>query len=786
MYIFNKFTNSANTALNLAIETAQNLGHKHIGTEHIVLGLLKEGNGVGCIILSNLGIDYKKFFNKVKKQGGKNSKTKLSTEDFTPKARETLKLSLMNSISLNDEFVGTEHILMALASEKSCCALTLLNEMGVNSHQILEQTEGTENLKEKLNITNKSAKIEKQRERKNPLLNKFGTNISKLASENKLDPVIGRNEEIEKVIRILSRKTKNNPCLIGPPGVGKTAIISALAQKIQDGNVAQHLKDKQIISLDLSSIIAGTKYRGDFEERVRKIVDEVKQNEDIILFIDEIHTIVGAGAAEGSIDAANILKPVLTRAQFRLIGATTTDEYIKFIEKDSALKRRFGEVMVKEPSKEETERILFGLRENFEEHHHVEIKDSAIKKAVELSSRYLNDKYLPDKAIDLIDEAAAQVRMDEDKRKHLSLNFEDDNNKNKDKLNSDFCNIGIVDEEMVAKIISKQTDIPLTRLTEAESNRLINMEKEIKKRVIGQDEAVSCICKAIRRSRIGLKDNKHPVGSFLFMGSTGVGKTELSRALAQNLFGDERFMIRIDMSEYMEKHSVSKLIGAPPGYLGHEQEGYLTKKVRLNPYSVILFDEIEKAHKDIYHLLLQILEDGRLSDSHGKTIDFSNTVIIMTSNIGSNILCNDLNILGFCPYDVNNKQEQIREKLKSELKKKFTPEFLNRIDEIIIFRNLMRDDINEIAKKALSDTRMRLKKIGLNMKFTENTHKQICLQGFDEKNGARPLYRVIRKNIEDKICEKILNKELIGDEEIICDFDGKEYIFIKKLEPVVL
>ncbi len=790
MYIFNKFTNSANTALNYAIEIAQQLGHTYIGTEHIVLGLLKEGKGVAHVILANLGVDYRKFMGKVKKQLSKGSKTKLTTENFTPKARETLKLSLMNAISSNDEFVGTEHILMAIAGEKDCCALTILNEFGISDHALFEQTQKTEALKEKLNSLSKSEKIHKQKEKKNLLLEKFATNISKLAKEGKLDPVVGREEEIEKVIRILSRRTKNNPCLIGPPGVGKTAIISGLAQKIEAGDVPKYLSSKKIFALDLTSIIAGTKYRGDFEERVRKIIEEVNQDEDIILFMDEVHTIVGAGAAEGSADAANILKPVLTRAQFRLIGATTTDEYIKCIEKDSALKRRFGEVEVNEPSKSQAEEILFGLRENFEEHHHVEIKDSAIKKAVELSARYLPERYLPDKAIDLIDEASAFVRIDEERRNRENVNFVGDDILASDNFladapadgNTGFNKLGIVDEEKIAQIISNQTNIPLTKLTQGESVRLLNMEDELKKRVVGQDEAVHSLCRAIRRSRVGLKDPKRPVGSFLFMGSTGVGKTELSCALAQNLFGDERFMVRIDMSEYMEKHSVSKLIGAPPGYLGHEQEGFLTKQVRLKPYSVVLFDEIEKAHEDIFHLLLQILEDGRLTDSQGRTVNFSNTIIIMTSNIGSNILNGNNNMLGFSENNTKDTEKIKHDKLRSELKKKFKPEFLNRIDEIIIFRNLMQNDIRQISKKALDDVSSRLKKLGLNIEFSEYAQIKISEQGFDEKNGARPLYRIIQNKIEDKLCEKILSQELGDSKDIFCDYDGENYVFLNKLQ----
>lgn len=780
MYVFNKFTNSANNALNLSIEIAEHLGHTHVGSEHIILGLLKEGKGVGYVILANLGLDYKKFLNLVKKQFGKGSKTKLTTENFTPKTREILKLALLNSITLHDESVGTEHILMALANKRDSSAIILLNEFGISEFNILEQTNKTETIKSKLNNLNKTEKTNKSKEKKNNLLNKFATNVTKLAKENKLDPVIGRKEEIEKVIRVLSRKSKNNPCLIGPPGVGKTAIISGLAQKIISNEVPVHLKGKQIFSLDLTSIIAGTKYRGDFEERIRKIVDEVNEDEDVILFMDEIHTIVGAGAAEGSADAANILKPVLTKAQFRLIGATTTDEYIKYIEKDSALKRRFGKIQVNEPTKEQTEEILFGLRESFEAHHHVEIKDSAIKKAVELSSRYLTDRFLPDKAIDVLDESAAYVRIEQEKK---NINYTIKNNTSTtDDYTKTANNIGVVDEQNIAKVISKFTNIPVNKLNQKESLKLLNLEQELKKRVMGQDDAIKSICKAVRRSRIGLKDPKRPIGSFLFMGSTGVGKTELTYALAQALLGNEKFIVRIDMSEYMEKHSVSKLIGAPPGYVGYEQEGILTKQIRLNPYSIVLLDEVEKAHADVFHLLLQILEDGRLTDSQGRIVNFSNTVIIMTSNIGSDILNKTNNILGFSENSLQSEEDKKQELLKEELNKKFQPEFLNRIDEIIVFKNLSSNTTKLITKKALKEVNNRLNSIGINAKFTESACEQISLKGFDKKNGARPLYRIIQREIEDKICEKILKNEISEDSEILCDFKENKFIFTKKVK----
>jgi ATP-dependent Clp protease ATP-binding subunit ClpC len=810
MYIFDNFTKNANDALNKSIEIASNFGHSHIGSEHILLGLLSEEKGVCFSILSNFNLSYKDIYIRVLERLGKAKKTVLSTDDFTAKTKKILKLSVMHSSRLEEKYVGTEHLLMAIADERDSLANIIIRESGVDITELIEEIDSSMVMRNNLKNL-KNNENENSRDRKDNLkfLTQFGYDLTGKAKRGELDPVIGREKEIERLIHVLCRRSKNNPCLIGEPGVGKSAIVNALAIKIANKDVPSDMVDKVIISLDLNSVIAGTKYRGDFENRIKSIVKEVEKSDNIILFIDEIHTIVGAGAAEGSADAANILKPILSDGRFKLIGATTTDEYRKCVEKDRALERRLQPVTIGEATKEATMEILLGIRSKLEEHHHVEITSHALKTAVELSSRYITDRFLPDKAIDLIDEAAAYIHVkeysksyniDKIENKIAKMETEKKNllkkrqfealanirknqmdmkktieNINKTKLQ----NSGTVNSETVAKMVSKWTNIPTSRLTEAESDKLLNMESELHKRIIGQKRAVSAVSSAIRRGRVGLNDPNRPIGSFLFLGSTGVGKTELSKAIAKTLFYDEKFLVRIDMSEYMEKHSVSKLIGAPPGYVGYEDEGKLIKQVRTYPYSVILFDEIEKAHEDVFHILLQVLDDGRLTDGKNRTVDFKNTIIIMTSNIGGEILTKEQVGLGFYDAYKNVDDKDRKDQVIKKLKNKFRPEFLNRIDEIIIFDNLQESEINTIAHKLLDELSERALKFGIKLKFTENTIKQIAKEGYDKENGARPIKRVIEKRLSNKLCNKLLQSELDEESEVICDYKDGEYTFSK-------
>lgn len=815
MYEFRGFTQKANKALNLAIECAQDMGHTYVGTEHILLGLIKEGTGVAAVALEQCSVSEDAFKEKVESIDGTGIVTTLSPDDFTPRTKRVLRASMLASAKMGNGYVGTEHLLLAIIAEHDSYAVTFLHELGVTENAVTQavsnglQGSGSDNPYMQMQDENEFG-YPQGSEKGGSALEKFGRDLTKAAKSGEIDPVIGREKEIERVIQILSRRTKNNPVLIGEPGVGKTAVAEGLALEISKGEVPEILKDKKVVSLDLTGMVAGAKYRGDFEERIKAAIDEVKKSKDTILFIDELHTIVGAGAAEGSADAANILKPSLARGDFQVIGATTLNEYRKYIEKDAALERRFQPVKVGEPTQEQAVEILKGLRDSYEAHHKVKITDEAINAAVTLSSRYIADRYLPDKAIDLIDEGASKVRLasltsppdvksledkiaDLEKEKASAINEQDferaaklrDEQKNvqsqldnarKEWQEKQKSNCGEVTAEDIAKIVSDWTGVPVVQLTQEESERLLNMENVLHQRVIGQDEAVSAIAKAIRRGRVGLKDPKRPVGSFIFLGPTGVGKTELCKALAQAMFGDENAMLRLDMSEYMEKHTVSKLIGSPPGYVGFEEGGQLTEKVRRKPYSVVLFDEIEKAHPDVFNMLLQILEDGRLTDSQGRTVDFKNTVIIMTSNVGARLITDKQKSLGFTPDDESKTEEQkdIKQLVMGELKNVFRPEFLNRVDDIIVFNKLKQDEIKQIASKMLDTLAKRLEKMNINISFTDSAVTAVADKGFDENYGARPLRRAIQSEIEDALSEQMLEGKIKENSTVVCDCkDGK-------------
>ena len=720
---------------------------------------------------------------------------------------------MMISARAGSSYVGTEHILLAIVSESDSYATSILRKLGVSSNAIANAVAGgLQKGASEAQFSGMENGYPQDKDEGGSALEKFGRDLTKAAKNGEIDPVIGREKEIQRVIQILSRRTKNNPVLIGEPGVGKTAVAEGLALEIVNGNVPEILRDKKVVSLDLTGMIAGAKYRGDFEERIKSAIDEVKKSKDTILFIDELHTIVGAGSAEGSADAANILKPSLARGDFQVIGATTINEYRKYIEKDAALERRFQPVKVGEPTKEQAVEILKGLRDSYEAHHKVRITNEAIEAAVNLSSRYIADRYLPDKAIDLIDEGASKVKLKGltsppdiksleelidklEQEKASAINEQDferaaklrDEQKNvqsqldtakKEWYESRENRNGEVTPEVIAEIVSEWTGIPVVQLTKEESERLLNLEKELHERVVGQDEAVSSIAKAIRRGRVGLKDPKRPIGSFIFLGPTGVGKTELSKALAAAMFGDENAMLRIDMSEYMEKHTVSRLVGSPPGYVGFDEGGQLTEKVRRKPYSVILFDEIEKAHPDVFNILLQILDDGRLTDSQGRTVDFKNTVIIMTSNIGAKLLTENHSSLGFTDDNSENKEtKNTKELVLGELKKAFRPEFLNRIDDIIVFDRLSKDEIKEIAVKMLAGLKKRLSDMEIEIEFTDEAISAIADKGFDEIYGARPLRRAITSGIEDPLSEKMLDGSVKANSKVKCDFADGEFTF---------
>lgn len=789
-----RFTDDAQRVLSLAQEAALELGHDYVGTEHVLIGLTKVKNGVAAKALEELGLVTEDIFEAVEEHVGRGNK-KATSIYMTPRVKHVLELAIQVANQMNHNYVGTEHILLGLLSDGSGVAVAILRAMNIRSNDVVEairsilgSNKGSNNGgQEGINSNNDLGE-----------LSDFATDLNESAKQGKIDPVIGRDTEIQRVIQILSRRTKNNPVLIGEPGVGKTAIAEGLAQRIVTGNVSEILRNKRIISLSIGSMLAGAKYRGEFEERLKKAIDEVQQHDDMIIFIDEIHTLVGAGATEGAMDAANILKPALARGEFQVIGATTLDEYKKYIEKDAALERRFQPVQVGEPNEEDALEILKGLRDRYEAFHKAKITDEALTAAVSLSSRYITDRFLPDKAIDVVDEAASKVRMKvfsaapdvkalEDrlntvkKEKEAAVTSQDFEKaaKLRDEEQSLLKEIGdkksiakeksdqklIVTEEDIAAVVAQWTGIPVAKIAEEESATLLHLEEELHKRVVGQDEAVTAVAKAVRRARAGLKDPKRPIGSFLFLGPTGVGKTELARALASSLFGDESAMIRLDMSEYMEKHTVSRLVGAPPGYVGYEEGGQLTDAVRRKPYSVILLDEVEKAHADFFNILLQVLDDGRLTDSQGRTVDFRNTVIIMTSNLGAKALHKNSPELGFLAakksdFNVDeNKEIEFKEAKKSVMdavKRHFRPEFLNRIDEMIVFHPLTGEDLKEIVTILMSDVTKRLGERDLQLEITPEAMKLLVKEGSDFTMGARPLKRAIQRLIEDPVSDLIL------------------------------
>ena len=791
-----KFTKRAEKALEYAGDLAQGFGHNYIGTEHILYGLVKEGSGVASQVLNMQKITAENVVEEIEVLIGKGDKSQNRGEiGFTPRSKRVIENAFLEARKLGSEFIGTEHLLIGIMREGDSVAVRIMMDLNVNPQKLYNEIVKVINEDENAGVSDKQPKGKARGSyNQTPTLNQYGTDLTKKATEGKLDPVIGRKDEIQRVIQILSRRTKNNPCLIGEPGVGKTAVAEGLAERIIAEDVPEMLKNKRVVSLDIASMVAGAKYRGDFEERIKKCLEEVKKAGDVILFIDEVHTIVGAGSAEGAVDAANILKPLLARGEVQVIGATTLNEYRKYIEKDSALERRFSPVTVGEPTNEETIEILKGIRDRYEAHHNVKITDEAIKAAVELSTRYINDRFLPDKAIDLVDEAASRVKMrtytQPDTLKKLeeeisAMNKEKDDaikvqdfekaaglrdkiNVEKEKLQKEkekwesknTKSITTLTEEDIAEVVASWTGVPVKKLTQTENEKLRNLEQTLHQRVIGQNEAVDAVAKAIRRGRVGLKDPNRPIGSFLFLGPTGVGKTELSKALAESLFGNEDAMIRIDMSEYMEGHSVSKLIGSPPGYVGFDEGGQLTEKIRRKPYSVILFDEIEKAHPDVINMLLQILDDGRLTDAQGRTVNFKNTVIIMTSNIGARLIT-DKTTLGFSAKDKKEESqkeyETIKKDVMGELKKQFRPEFINRIDEIIVFHKLNEEDIKQIIDIMLNQVTKRMAEKSYKFEIDNSVKELIAKKGVDTDYGARPLKRAIQNILEDKIAEEILN-----------------------------
>ena len=809
-----RFTDDAQRVLSFAQEAALELGHDYVGTEHVLIGLTKVKNGVAAKALEELGIVTEDIFEAVEEQVGRGNK-KATSIYMTPRVKNVLELAVQVANRMNHNYVGTEHILLGLLSDGGGVAVGILRAMNIRTDDIVEairhilgsSTNGDHSGQEGANNNGDLGE-----------LTDFGTDLNESAKQGKIDPVIGRDTEIQRVIQILSRRTKNNPVLIGEPGVGKTAIAEGLAQRIVNGNVPEILRNKRIISLSISSMLAGAKYRGEFEERLKKAIDEVQQHDDMIIFIDEIHTLVGAGATEGAMDAANILKPVLARGEFQVIGATTLDEYKKHIEKDAALERRFQPVQVGEPNEEDALEILRGLRDRYEAFHKAKITDEALKAAVTLSSRYITDRFLPDKAIDVVDEAASKVRMKvfsaapdvkalEDrlntvkKEKEAAVTSQDfekaaklrdeeqvlvkeiDDKKSVAKEESD--QKLIVTEDDIAAVVAQWTGIPVAKIAEEESETLLHLEDELHKRVIGQDDAVTAVAKAVRRARAGLKDPKRPIGSFLFLGPTGVGKTELARALASSLFGDESAMIRLDMSEYMEKHTVSRLVGAPPGYVGYEEGGQLTDAVRRKPYSVILLDEVEKAHADFFNILLQVLDDGRLTDSQGRTVDFRNTVIIMTGNLGAKALHKNSTELGFLApkkaesHTNDSKTKDFKEAKKSVLdavKRHFRPEFLNRIDEMIVFHPLTEEDLTKIVTILMSDVTKRLEECDLHLEITPEAMKLLVREGSDFTMGARPLKRAIQRLIEDPVSDLILKGEAIAGKTIKADAKDNDIV----------
>ena len=812
--MMDRFTDNAGRALSAAYTAARKMGHTGVGSEHLLLGLLSRRDSIAAKLLAKHGITYENFYDKIVRNDGRGDESEENV-DMSPRAKRIIENSGAEALATAQNYIGTEHILMAILHESDCVAVKLLLEENVDLDALYAQTSAVACGFEPSGFTGGSDAPKKgQGEKKEPssdktpTLDQYGNDLTAAAREGKLDPVIGRENEMQRVIQILSRRTKNNPCLIGEPGVGKTAVAEGLAEKIVSGEVPDTIRGKRVVALDLSGMIAGAKYRGEFEERIKSVMAEVKKAGNVILFIDEIHTLIGAGSAEGAIDAANILKPALSRGEIQVIGATTIAEYRKYIEKDAALERRFQSVMVGEPSREEAVRILYGLRDKYEAHHRVKITDEAIRAAVELSARYIADRYLPDKAIDLIDEAASKKRISEitapaelrsteeeikklsaekseyvrtqefekaaqvrNREKELREKLENDKKDWEEKKRQSYPSIG---EEDIADVVTAWTSIPVAKLAKEESEKLLHLDELLKKRVIGQDEAVSTVARAIRRGRTGLSDPKRPQGSFIFCGPTGVGKTELSKALAEALFGDENAIVRFDMSEYMEKHSVSKLIGSPPGYVGYDEAGQLTEKIRRKPYSVVLFDEIEKAHPDVFNILLQILEDGMLTDSHGRRVDFKNTVVIMTSNLGYSGTEAPKKLGFVTETDKDAENERERRKVLDALKGYFRPEFLNRVDEIVVFHKLSDEDIRKIARLMLTDVAKRVEELGISLSFTDGVVAELAKEGFDEVYGARPLRRAIQRRIEDGLSVELLESRIAKGDRVTASLeDGK-------------
>ena len=814
----NKFTPRAEEALRLSQEAAEELGHGYVGSEHLLLGLIREEEGIAHRVLSEFGVTDEMVCSVLQRSVGHGVSGAAPSQGLTPRAKSVVELAVSEAARMGSGYIGTEHLLMGLLREGGNMGLRILRTIGVDPNKLYSAVlKKLSDASAKAVPSGGSSAARDGDKKSGKALAEFTRDLTEAARSGKLDPVIGREKEIQRVIQILSRRTKNNPVLIGEPGVGKTAIAEGLAERIASGDVPEELLDKRVLSLDLSGMVAGTKYRGEFEERIKNTLDEVKKDGNIILFIDELHTIVGAGSAEGAVDAANIIKPALGRGEIRVIGATTLNEYRKYIEKDAALERRFQPVTVGEPTPEATLEILKGLRDKYEAHHKLTITDEALEAAVQLSKRYIGDRFLPDKAIDLMDEAASQVRMTAEasspdlkaleekiaalhrekseavtaqdfekaaQLRDIEKDYQEQVEIERDNWRKQMAqNRGSVTADDVAKVVAGWTGIPVTRLTEDESQRLLQLEKVLHERVVGQDEAVAAVAKAIRRSRVGLKDPKRPIGSFLFLGPTGVGKTELCKTLAEAMFGDENAMVRIDMSEYMEKHTVSRLVGSPPGYVGHEEGGQLTEKVRRKPYSVVLFDEIEKAHEDVWNILLQILEDGIVTDSQGRKVDFKNTIIVMTSNVGAKNITADAARLGFDGSEKGEKESEevrfsrIRDAVMADLKRTFRPEFLNRIDEIIVFRQLTEDNIRQIARRMLDVTGARMAQQGITLAADDDAVAELARDGFDPQYGARPLRRAIQNMVEDAVAEKMLEGELkSGDTAHVRLRDGKVVI----------
>ncbi|HOB92040.1 MAG: ATP-dependent Clp protease ATP-binding subunit [Bacillota bacterium] len=803
---FDSFTERAKRVLDISAEEARALGHELVGTEHILLGLVREGTGVAAKVLSALNVQADRIREEVVRLVGRGQPLNVTRIGLTPRGKRVLDLAFQESRVRGDGYIGTEHILLGLIKEGEGVAAQVLKSMGVDAEAVVREISKIVGSPAAVG----EAKTQKKARGSTPTLNQFGRDLTEEAREGKLDPVIGRRDEIDRVIQVLSRRTKNNPVLIGEPGVGKTAIAEGLAQKIVAGDVPETLLDKRVHTLDLGSLVAGTKFRGEFEERLKRVVEEIRQSQDVILFIDEMHTLVGAGAAEGAIDAANILKPALARGELQCIGATTLDEYRKHVEKDAALERRFQPIIVGEPTVEETIQILKGLRDKYEAHHRVKITDDAIRAAAKLSDRYISDRFLPDKAIDLIDETSARVRLEtimapdgikkltdelekvrsekesciknqefekaavlRDREQEINRQIEAEKKEWKAKSAAEDA---IVTAEAIAETVAKWTGVPVTKIAQEESERLLNLESELHKRVIGQDEAIGAVSRAVRRSRAGLKDPKRPVGSFMFLGPTGVGKTELSRALAETLFGDEDALITLDMSEYMERHSLSRLVGAPPGYVGYEEAGQLTERVRRRPYSVVLFDEIEKAHPEVFNILLQVLEDGRLTDSQGRTVDFRNTVIIMTSNVGASLIDKDAG-LGFRPTgDTQASYERMKERVLEAMKRTFRPEFLNRVDEIVVFHALEREHLRQIVDLMLNRVSRQLLERRITIEVTEAAKDKLVDEGYSREFGARPLRRAIQKLVEDRMSEELLSGRIKEGDSVVVDVKDGEFV----------